>query len=146
METINEPRAQQSIVSSRVVCHNERQPTSHLRHLTTSMFSFLFTYHKGLSVVVVNDKNFLSGDVMHVVTCKWWLIGEQRVVCHVSRSRHVKNLWDFNCLIWHSEHFTRQKYLGVWSWHKTRCNVCITDNMIMIISITYVYWCFRKKL
>ncbi len=35
---------------------------------------------------------------------------------HVSRTRHRNNLWIFNRLNWHSEHFNRQKYLVVWHW------------------------------
>ncbi len=79
-----------------------------------SLSDFLFTSHDGLSVVVISGECFLAGDVTHVVNCKWWPIGEQPVVCHVSPPRHGKNLRLFNRLIWHSDHFNRQKYLVVW--------------------------------
>ncbi len=67
----------------------------------TSMFD-LFTSHNGLLVVVViSGERFLASDVTQVVNCKWWLIEEQRVVCHVS-PQHSKYLWRFNRLIKHS--------------------------------------------
>ncbi len=86
------------------------------RDRETSMFDFLLNSHDGLSgvgvvMVVVSAECFLAGDVMHVVNCKRWLIGEQRVVCHVSLPQHSKNLWLLNHLIWHSEHFNGQKSL-----------------------------------
>ncbi len=73
-ETINEHVVWQSIVSSHIVCHNERQPMPHLGHFEpqdrkTSMFAFLFTCHDGLSVVVVSGEH--RCDVMHIVNCKW---------------------------------------------------------------------------
>ncbi len=82
----------------------------------TTMFDF-FVY---LPRQLVSSERFLSSDVTHVVRCKWWLIGEQHVVRRVSWPRHGKNLWLFNCLIWYSENYNRQKYLAVWPWHNRR--------------------------
>ncbi len=70
--TINECWAQPLIVLSHAVCHNGRQRTPH-NVLTESLASliFLFTFHDGLSVVVVvSRERFLFDDVMHVVNCK----------------------------------------------------------------------------
>lgn len=39
------------------------------------------------------------------------------LVLPVSRPRHGKNLWHYDCLIWHGDHRERQKYCVVWSRH-----------------------------
>ncbi len=76
---------------------------------------FLFTSHDGLAVL--RSECFLASDVMHIVNCKRWLIGEQHAVCHVHQRRQGNNLWLYNHLIEHSEHSNTQKYLVVWPWH-----------------------------
>ncbi len=100
------------------------------------MFDFLFTSHNSLSVVVVSGEHFFASDVTHVVNCKQ-LILEQCLVCHVSWPRHGKNLWLFNHLLWHDEHFNRQTCLVVWTQHKSL--ICQLAGYMMVTDRQTVY-------
>lgn len=74
------------------------------------MFTFLFPEVRSLAP--------RSDDITQLVRdCKLWFVGYQRVVCHISQPSYDKNLWLYNCLIWHSDHLIRQEYCVVRSWH-----------------------------
>ncbi len=56
----------------------------------------------------------------HHARCELSMMIEWSATCSLSclSAMTRQELWLFNRKIWHSEHFNRQKYLVVWSWHK----------------------------
>ncbi len=82
------------------------------------MFDFLFTSHEGLSVmVVVSSERFSSDHIAQILNCNGWLIREQWWSV-MSLGHDTARVHD-SLIIWHSDHFNRQKYLLVWCRHKS---------------------------
>lgn len=85
-------------------------------------FLSLFGTHKTGSIThstyVAMIDNFLTLLPNDTQKHEWWLVVVKIVVLPVPRPRHSKNVWHYDCLIWHSDHHEIQEYHVVWSRHE----------------------------